>query len=223
MEPIAPKRNWTRFANQLGLGTFIAGVAAGLIKAWITFWLGPGAHFRPSQPTPPPVIATDSAAATTAPEPQSIAALLKTSPISLVDWQQRVEQRYPDMVSRERAFREFSGRDVVWEAYFSAVHPVSEGATSERAYSVVLYESRTTIFAERPLLGPPFIRCLFPESAGPQLQKLKPGDWVVVRGRLSNPVLTGTVLCTDLEPVTLVAAERVRNVDLALEPTATVR
>lgn len=160
-------------------------------------------------------------AAAAEPAPRTIENLLQRSPVSLMHWQQLVEQSRGTQVERERQFREYLGREVVWEGYFDEVNRNQHSATPERAYVLILHESYAALNSQS-LLGPPSIRCYLPESAAPELEQLRRGEWIVVRGVPGDPLMSGSLLCTDLEPCELLAHGRVRQVQLAVPETGAV-
>ena len=212
-------RKSLRLMNRLGLSSLVLGICAALLKTWATYWLGPPAVI------PDPVASPATPVVTAAiPEeklrPRTVEDLIAASPISLTDWQIHVEQRYETAAQRERTFRPYLGKQIVWEGYFDQFHEVSRPEDSHHACTLILQESRSAL-SERQLLGPPSIRCWLPVSAIPKLQQLQRGDWVVIRGRLNNPLLAGSLLCTDVEETELIASHRIRAVETALSSSDT--
>jgi len=211
-------RNSIRFVNRLGISSLILGVGAALIKAWATYWLGPAALLPRNEPVAP---VTASIADQDEIRLRTVEDLLAASPISLADWQANVEQRYETAAQRERAFRQYLGKQVVWEGYFDQFHEVADPQDEAHGCTLIVHESRSTLFEGRPL-GPPTVRCWLPKGAGQSLKQVERGDWIVIRGRLNNPLLAGSLLCTDLEQGEVVLSGKVRAVETALSPDARV-
>jgi len=223
-------RTTARFFNRLGVTSLFLGIGAALIKAWVTYWLGPGHGPRP-EPVQTAVVQTPAAA--TVKKPRTVEDLLLESPVSLTQWQTEIEQYRAASVSsnglggetpeqRERRFRPWFGKVVTWEGYFKQfnAHPHPE-APQQPCCTLIMHESYASLHSDS-LLGPPFIRCFLPISAQSQLSQLKAGQWIVVRGRLSNPLLAGSLLCTDLTECQLVAESEIRSVEMAVVPAETV-
>ena len=211
-------RKSLRVINRLGITSLALGIGATVIKAWAAYWLGPAA-LSPKQPAQAPV----AAAMAPAPEisPRTIEDLLETSPISLADWQANVERIYETNSQRERVFRKYLGKEVVWEGYFDQFHEVAEPQDAEHACTLIVHESRSTLFEKR-LLGPPTIRCWLPASAAVSLKQLERGDWIVIRGQINDPLLAGSLLCTDLEQTEILISNKIRAAETALSPDAPV-
>lgn len=202
-----------RLINRLGVSSLLLGIGAGLIKAWAMFYLGPGSLAPQSAAdSPPPAVAAVDVSQT---RPSTVEDLLAGSPVTLADWQTKVEQRYETASQRERAFRNYLGKEVIWEGYFDQFHEVAEPRDAEHACTLIVHESRATLFEKR-LLGPPTVRCWLPVTAVDSLKTLQRGDWIVVRGRLNDAMLAGSVLCTDLDQTTLVISSSNRAVETAL-------
>ena len=229
MEAPEKRSRVSRVIQNLGLGSLAVGVLAGVLKAWVTYWLGPGQW--ESKPHVPPAAAVvyeeesvASASERTAkaeplPEVFTVETLLKASPIELMDWQRKVESVTADDLSpveQERLFRDYVGKEVVWEGFFDQCNPDTLSDDPGKHLVLVMQESRWALSANT-LLGPPFIRCLIPASNQQMVSNLEKGDWIAVRGRISNPVLAGTLLCTDLKPCEILATGKVRNVEVAVE------
>lgn len=132
--------------------------------------------------------------------------LLTDSPIGLGDWLAMVFETYPTLDDRKRAFRDYIGTQVTWEGYFEqynrSIHDPSPGNT----YFLKLL-SRHPYTTPNLLLGRPFVRCWFSAAAKNQLDVLKPGQRIVIRGTLANAEPLGTLLCTDLNQCEIIAAE----------------
>lgn len=202
-------RRYSRAIQRLGLGSLACGIVAAIVKAWLTHWFGPSSLAVP--PEPVPVVAEVQKA-------ETVEDLLKSSPISLMDWQVSVEKQYRTEAERERQFRNYLGKEMVWEGYFDQLNPIPKENPASPGFVLVMHESRAALHSQA-LLGPPFIRCWCPVSAEKELKSLKRGDWIVIRGRLRNPTLLGSVLCTDLDTCELVAAQEVRHVEMSLDDT----
>jgi hypothetical protein len=210
-------RRYSKLAHRLGLSSLVIGIGAAVIKAWVTHWLSPGPITPATPPAAPAVVAMASAAAPAVSKQKTVEDLLASSPITLMDWQIAVEQKYDTPAQRERQFRNYLGREVVWEGYFDQSHQLPGDTPERTGYTLILQESRAALFSQKPL-GPPSVRCWCPESAGPQLAKLERGQWLVVKGRLKSPLLLGSLLCTDLSDCEIVATSDIRNVEMALSP-----
>jgi hypothetical protein len=192
--------------------TLFMGVLVTVVGGWAAHWLGPAPAPDPiPRPAPEPVAKSS---------PPTIARLLSDSPVSLARWQFDAEDRMRSAADRARLFGEHLGRQVVWEGFFDSFHPVREGATANNRYTLIMYDTQRSLNSEQ-VLGPPFVRCWLPAEAGPQLEQLKRGQWIVVRGTLADPRLLGSLLCTDLRVCKVLAAGDQRNVQMAAAPTAT--
>ncbi|SFJ09005.1 hypothetical protein [Planctomicrobium piriforme] len=200
-------RKYSRVLNKLGFTSLFLGIVAALAKAWVTHWLGPSSAAVEKTP----VVAT-------APAPVTVEQLLASSPISLMEWQVAVEQKYETPAQRERAFRNYLGREVVWEGFFDAFHKLPADNPAAPGCTLIMHENFAAL-SSNSLLGPPFIRCWCPADMEPQLAKLQRGEWIVMRGQLKDPMLLGTVLCTDLTECQLVTSRSVRDVKVALDST----
>jgi hypothetical protein len=77
-----------------------------------------------------------------------------------------------------------------------------------------MVSSRTALTANQ-LLGTRLVRCWFPAEAGPELESLQAGQWIVIRGTLAVAVLVGSKLGTDVRVCKLLGAEEDRNIDIA--------
>ncbi|WP_437228542.1 hypothetical protein SH661x_000960 [Planctomicrobium sp. SH661] len=212
MEQKSQVRKTIRIINRLGISSLFLGIAAALIRAWVTHWLGP---------TSGPAVAPTQTAMIVEEKLQTVEDLLSTSPVSLMEWQSNVEQRYDSAAQRERAFRNYIGKQVVWEGYFDQFNLVAEPRDEQSAGVLIMQESHAALFEKR-LLGPPSVRCFLPKSAAASLSQLEKGDWVVVRGRLGDPKMAGNLLCTDLSECEVIASSHVRAVETVLGSGETI-
>ncbi|WP_437191961.1 hypothetical protein [Planctomicrobium sp. SH527] len=198
-------RRYSRSIQRLGLGSLAVGIVAAILKAWLTHWLGPSSLAV----KPEPVVAEVQ-------KVETVEDLLNSSPISLMEWQISVEKRYGTEAERERQFRNYLGKEMIWEGYFDQLNPIPKENSNAPGFVLVMQESRAALDS-KSLLGPPFIRCWCPVGAEKELSSLKRGEWIVIRGRLKNPTLLGSVLCTDLDACELVATQEVRHVEMTLD------
>lgn len=232
-------RKYVRIINRLGISSLFLGVVAAVVKTWVTYYLGPpqtGIAAPLVQPVqtqsvqvhqPPAQLAQAQSggspsentvtAATSRQAPVTVEDLLNRSPISLMHWQEMVEKSTGTGPEHERLFRPYLGKEVVWEGFYDQSHLVESPSDDAHACTLILHESRGTLF-NKPLLGPPFIRCWLPKQKAEELKTLQRGDWVVVRGRINDAMLAGSRLCTDLDQCEIIARSAVRSVQTALPP-----
>lgn len=212
-------RKYLRFVNRLGISSLALGLIAAVIKTWVTYYLGPpyiGAQAG-SVPQVQAVMETPAQHAAAPQSPVTVEDLLNRSPISLMRWQEMVENSRSTGSEHERLFRPYLGKEVVWEGFYDQSHQVESPQDEAHGCTLILHESRGTLF-NKPLLGPPFVRCWLPAQSAEELKRLKRGDWVVVRGRLNDGMLAGSRLCTDLDQCEIIARSTVRSVETALPP-----
>gem|GEM_PF-1994201 len=205
-------RRSSRIAQQLGIGSIAVGILAALAKAWATYWLGPSVTVRDT-----PVVTLPAEVS-----PATVEDLLKSSPISLSDWQTRVEQQLavsadgsrPKMTAeqRERLFRDYLGKEMIWEGFLDKANPESP----ESGTGIIILQESYAALHSNAILGPPFVRCWCPTDAVKRIADAERGTWVVIRGRLKNPILLGSLMCTDLEGCEVITSSKVRNVETAL-------
>jgi hypothetical protein len=232
-------RKYVRIINRLGISSLFLGVVAAVVKTWVTYYLGPPQTgiaaplvqpvqtqtVQSQQPHAQPLPAhvgqshgEKQVAVVTSPQPPlTVEDLLNQSPISLMRWQEMVEHSTGTGPEHERLFRPYLGKEVVWEGFYDQSHVVESPTDDAHACTLILHESRGTLF-NKPVLGPPFIRCWIPKQKAEELKTLQRGDWVVVRGRINDAMLAGSRLCTDLDQCEIIARSAVRSVETALPP-----
>ncbi|HWL08034.1 MAG TPA: hypothetical protein VNQ76_06510 [Planctomicrobium sp.] len=201
-------RRYSRVLQRLGIGSVAFGIVAALTRAWATYWLGPD-YVLKGDPVP---VQTVVAAAI----PTTVDELLKTSPISLADWQTRVEQTGRTPEQRERQFREYLGREVIWEGFVDQINPLPEGHKEGPGSILIMHESHAALHSQA-ILGPPSVRCWCPPETTQKLKNLSRGQWIVIRGELKSNIMLGTALGTDLSNCELITAGEIRNVQTALD------
>lgn len=212
-------RKYLRIVNRLGISSLALGLIAAVIKTWVTYYLGPPhlgvqAGFVQQVQSEKESPAQHAAAPVS---PITVEDLLHRSPISLMRWQEMVENSRSTGSEHERLFRPYLGKEVIWEGFYDQSHRVENPDDDAHGCTLILHESRGTLF-DKPLLGPPFVRCWLPTQCAEELQTLKRGDWVVVRGRLNDGMLAGSRLCTDLDQCEIIARSTVRSVETVLSP-----
>ncbi len=207
------------YIQRLGIGSVIFGAIAALTKVWVEHWLGPAAFVRET-PVEIRMVSAAVPSMATSPLPEStpgtVEALISNSPITLAEWQTRVERKYESAAQRERQFREFLGKEMTWEGYFDQLNPLPDHVEGAPGFVLIMHESYAALHSDAPL-PPPSVRCFCSAETGKKLARAKRGEWIVIKGLLSNPLLTGTVLCTDLTQCELIAHSPVRNVNIAAE------
>ncbi len=199
---------YSRVIHRLGLGSIAFGIFAALAKAWATYLFGPENIIREEtalvQLTPVEV------------RPTTIDDLLRTSPISLADWQSKVEEFGKTPAQRERQFREFLGREVIWEGFVDQINPIPDGVKEGPGSILMMHESYAALHSQA-VLSAPRVRCWCPPETARKIEKLSRGEWIVVRGELKNPIMLGTALGTDLSNCQLITSNKERSPQIALE------
>ena len=189
--------NTVKFPSMPSRGTqttLLTGVAAVVIGAWATHFLGPR-----SQPDPPPnpsplphpsPIVVDPAV-------DEIERQLASSRISFADWQALVKEGL-DREQRKRVFERYRGERVTWQGYVGSVNHIKPeyGASTSAQFLVAIYENKPTLNSK--MLGRAPALCIFPMEADEQLDELQQGQRVVIQGTFADPTLHGELLGTRL-------------------------
>ncbi|MEQ8208185.1 MAG: hypothetical protein RH917_00005 [Lacipirellulaceae bacterium] len=177
----------------------IVGTLLACVTTWALGHFGPGPDpvNPPSPPSPvPQPISTD-----TRPDYQK---LLAESPISFADWQAAVRDKF-SVEQRQAIFGDEVGTRVTWLGVFDQYNAIKYGEVSgDSAYILVMFEDEKAREGVDPLKPTPAL-CHFSALAKRQLAQLKPGQRVVVSGRIADPDMAGQLLGTRLKECELLA------------------
>lgn len=196
----------------------ITGVLTGVLSEWGAYWLGPD-----EETVTPTVSVASYVDPNIAADDDSVVELLQKSPISLRRWQELVHGlAQADASIRKPIFHKYLDEQVVWFGYVDQSHTLPESnATEQKAATLIVYDSLDSLHSNQPL-GPPFVRCFFSAAKRHQLDQLKRGQKVVIRGTLVNPTMIGSLLASDLSLCEVIAAEDT-TAEFVTAPTRRIR